>query len=79
MLNRMFGSPSTREKGAFGRNMAAELRSGNFVRISDWTTGTGVLRLGIPYRTDGVVRIEIHHAESFPLSPQVIWGLDEVR
>ncbi|HPU30844.1 MAG TPA: hypothetical protein PLM71_11090 [Syntrophorhabdaceae bacterium] len=79
MLSRTFGSAVTREKGVFGPNIAAELRNGNFIGTSDWSTPTGILRLGIPYRLDGIVRIEIQHAESFPLSTHVNWGLEEVK
>jgi hypothetical protein len=77
-LNREFGSPTTQETGSFGPNVARELRAGTFVRISDWKTPTGVLRLGIPRRLDGVVRIEVQHAQSFPLSGHVSWSVEEI-
>jgi hypothetical protein len=78
-LNREFGSPTTQETGSFGPNLARDLRAGTFVRVSDWKTPTGVLRLGIPRRLDGVVRIEVQHAQSFPLSGHVSWGIEEIQ
>lgn len=78
-LTRTFGTPVTQEKGEFGPNIVSDLRNNAFVRISDWTTPTGTLRLGIPRRLDGIVRIEVQHAESFPLSYLTPWGLEEVQ
>ncbi|MCX8110337.1 MAG: hypothetical protein N3D15_03690 [Syntrophorhabdaceae bacterium] len=78
-LTRTFGAPVTQEKGEFGPNIVSDLRNNTFVRISDWTTPYGTLRLGIPRRLDGIVRIEVQHAESFPLSYLTPWGLEEVQ
>jgi len=78
-MNREFGAATTQEVGVFGPNLAQDLRDGKFVRTSDWKTPTGVLRLGIPRRLDGIVRIEVQHAQSFPMSGYVSWGLEEIQ
>jgi len=78
-LNRELGAATTQEISVFGPNLAQDLRDGKFVRISDWKTPTGVLRLGIPRRLDGIVRIEVQHAQSFPMSGYVSWSLEDVQ
>jgi hypothetical protein len=78
-LNREFGAATTQEIGVFSPNLAGDLRNGKFIRISDWKTPTGILRLGIPRRLDGIVRIELQHAQSFPMSGYVSWSLEDVQ
>jgi hypothetical protein len=78
-LNREFGAATTQEVGAFSPSLAQDLRDGKFIRISDWKTPAGVLRLGIPRRLDGIVRIEAQHAQSFPMSGYVSWSVEEIQ
>ena len=75
-----FGSPAaTFDDGTWGPGFARDLAAGRFIRITEWTTPYGTLRLGIPRRLDGVARIEIHHARGFASPRDTIWGLDELR
>lgn len=76
-LVQRLGSPANfREKGSFGPKLASDLREGAFLRVYDWTVGEGVLRLGIPRRLDGLIRIEIQFASEFPTEPEISWGLE---
>ena len=75
-----FGAPAmTFDDGAWGPGFARDLAAGRFIRITEWATPYGIVRLGIPRRLDGVARIEIHHARGFGSPRDTIWGLDELR
>jgi len=75
-----FGNPSLAfEEGNFGPAMVVDLNAGRFVRVMEWRTQAGTLRLGIPRRLDGRLRIEIQHAAGFPPPRDLSWGLDIVR
>lgn len=75
-----YGRPaSTFEEGTFAPGYAGLIATGRLVRIAEWKTDRGTLRLGIPRRTDGAVRIEIHHARTFPGPRDPGWGLDSLR
>jgi hypothetical protein len=77
---RAFGNPGRfRETGDFGPALAADLNAGRFVRIAQWDTQTGVLRLGIPRRLDGMVRIEFQHARSLPGLGHALWSVEQVK
>ena len=71
-----YGAPTfTFEEGAWGPGYATDLAAARFVRVSEWATPYGVLRLGVPRRLDGVARIEVHHLPR-SLSPRDTgWGL----
>ncbi|MBF0609869.1 MAG: hypothetical protein G8345_14095 [Magnetococcales bacterium] len=78
-IMRRLGPPTiTNDLGRFGPNMRAELFAGTFARLAQWPVKGGVLRLGIPRRLDGQVRIEIQTASSFPSPRQANWGLERV-
>lgn len=79
VLIRRYGAPISQEKGVFEPGMADELRAGRFLRISDWHTPAGVIRLGIPRRMDGRIRIEVVYASSFPLSAIMGWGFEDIQ
>jgi hypothetical protein len=80
MLIERFGRPATTfEEGAFGANFAKDLAAGRLIRIAEWNTERGVVRLGIPRRLDGVARIEIHHARAFGSPRDTAWGLEAIR
>lgn len=75
-----YGRPaSTFEEGSFAAGYAGLIAAGRLVRIAEWKTERGTLRLGIPRRTDGAVRIEVHHARTFPGPRDPAWGLDSLR
>ena len=75
-----FGRPSASfEEGAFGADFARDVASGRLIRVTEWRTDRGVLRLGIPRRLDGVARIEVHHAAGFPSPRDTGWGLETGR
>lgn len=75
-----FGNPSSVfEEGSFSPSLAADVNSGNFIRIMEWTTASGRLRFGIPRRMDGQVRIEIQHARSFGPPRDTLWSIETVR
>lgn len=72
-----FGRPaSTFESGTFSAAYAGDVLAGRLVRIAEWRTDRGTLRLGLPRRLDGTVRIEIHHAAAFASPREPGWGLD---
>ncbi len=67
------------EEGGFSDNIRNELRSGTFKRILEWQTASGVLRFGIPDRTDGQVRMEIIHANNFASGENNFWSTEALR
>tara|TARA_R110002072_G_scaffold204033_1_gene362063 strand:+ start:6501 stop:8732 length:2232 start_codon:yes stop_codon:yes gene_type:complete len=75
-----YGPPINRiEEGEFSSSLGADLRSGRFTRIIDWETKTGKLRFGIPFRTDGQVRMELIHASNFPTGENNFWSIEQLR
>ncbi len=79
MLDR-FGSPSlTVDEGALGATFVADLNAARLIRVMEWQFDTGRLRLGIPRRLDGQVRIEIQYARSFGAPRDTAWSVEAVR
>lgn len=79
-LIRELGSPArTYETGEFGANLVADINNQRLIRITEWNTGRGVIRFGIPRRLDGMVRMEIQHRTAFPPQGDTLWSIDEVR
>jgi len=79
-LSKVYGKPSSVfETGDFTDDLSNQLRQGGFVRIQEWNTADGVLRLGIPQRLDNQVRIEVQHKVSFPSPGQGQWSIDAVE
>ena len=75
-----FGRPATTfEEGEFGANFARGVAAGRLIRIAEWNTDRGVIRLGIPRRLDGAARIEIHHARAFASPRDTAWGMEAIR
>jgi len=75
-----YGNPSDfYEKGELGIGLLSDIRSGRFVRLTEWSRPGGVIRFGIPRRLDGQVRMEIQFAESFPPFNETLWSLEEVK
>jgi hypothetical protein len=80
LLLERFGNPAFAiEQGEFSASFAAEVNSGRLVRLMEWPTEAGWLRLGIPRRLDGQVRIEVQHARSFPPPGDTLWSVESVR
>ncbi len=79
MLDR-FGRPSsTFEEGTIGSTFVADLNANRVVRMMEWPTESGKLRLGIPRRLDGQIRIEVQHAKSYGAPRDSLWGIDELH
>ena len=75
-----YGNPTlTFEEGAIGPTFVADLNAGRVIRTMEWQTESGKLRLGIPRRLDGQVRIEIQHASGFGAPRDSLWSIDAVR
>ena len=79
MLDAYGRADVTHERGDFGPQLADRLAEGTFVRIMEWYRSDGVLRLGIPARLDGQVRIEIQFAHELPPPAISRWSLMPVR
>ena len=76
----VFGAPTTTfDEGAWSTAYARDVAAGKLIRITEWATPTGVLKLGIPRRLDGVARIEVHHARTSASPRDTNWGLEAVR
>ncbi|MBL8515741.1 MAG: hypothetical protein JNM76_02130 [Betaproteobacteria bacterium] len=74
------GRPATTfEQGAFSAQYANDIASGALVRIAEWVTDAGTLRVGLPRRLDGLARIEIIHAPSFGSPRDTQWGIETIR
>lgn len=74
-----YGSPVfTLEEGSWSASYANDLAAGRLIRVSEWATPHGVLRLGLPRRLDGVARIEVQHTRASRSPRDLVWGL-EVR
>lgn len=79
-LVRLYGSPDrVVEDSNFTANLAQDLRDGDFRRIVEWQRPNGVLRFGIPARLDGLVRMELQFARSFPNIGDPFWSLHNIR
>jgi hypothetical protein len=79
MLDRFGPAMLNFEDGAIGPSFVADLNMNRVVRIMQWTTQAGMLRLGIPRRLDGQARMEIQHAARFGPPRDAMWGLESVR
>lgn len=76
----IYGRPSaTFARGDFAGDVARDIASGDLIRLVEWRTDTGVLRLGIPRRLDGAIRIELQHARSFRPPSHTLWSVEELR
>jgi hypothetical protein len=81
LMSRKYGSPSSfYEKGEISQNLSQDLSKGTFSRIYEWLLPQGgILRLGIPARVDGVIRIEVQYADSFPPYNYSFWSLETIK
>ena len=79
LIDRLGRPTGTFEQGTFGPGYANDVATGRLIRIAEWATDRGVIRLGIPKRLDGMVRIEVHHARGFASPRDTAWGIEAVR
>ena len=74
----LYGVPEIQiEEGDFTANLRADLNRDAFRRLYEWKTDNGPLRLGIPSRLDGQIRMEITHAKAFPAGYGNGWSYEE--
>lgn len=78
ILIQRYGTPEVFERGEFGADFVQQINSNELIRISEWRTPEGTLRLGLPRRTDGTVRIELQYAGRFPPPGQTRWSVEQV-
>lgn len=75
-----FGSPGmTFDEGVLSPTFIADLSAGRVSRVMEWQFDSGRLRLGIPRRLDGQVRIEIQYASSFGAPRDAAWSIDTLK
>jgi hypothetical protein len=75
-----YGRPSFNfERGDFTANLVDDINADRLIRITEWATNDGIIRLGIPRRLDGQVRIEAQHATAFPPPGNTRWSIEQVR
>lgn len=80
ILYQRLGTPDVQlDKGAFSHTIAGDMVAGKFKRLDEWKMPDGLLRFGIPARTDGQVRIEVIYAKSFPPYSDNHWGEEDLR
>lgn len=79
MLAERYGPPETTvEQGDILATLQQDVDDGRLVRVYEWRTGEGRLRLGIPRRLDGQVRLEIHHARTHRPLRDPNWSLEQL-
>lgn len=81
-LAKRYGQPSDAfSEGDFTGDIAAKVSTGELVRATEWRGPGGPLRLFIPRRLDGLLRVEIHHAATFqPITVNSVGaGVDQIR
>ncbi len=66
-------------EGEVGGEIATAVNRGRFIDLSEWVVGENRIRLGIPRRLDGQVRIEIQHAHQFGPPRETRWSIEAVR
>lgn len=79
ILIQRYGNPQTFDRGEFSANLANDISLDRFIRLSEWRTPSGVVRLGLPRRLDRTVRIEVQHAAAFPPPTRTQWSIERVR
>jgi hypothetical protein len=79
MIN-YFGDPSRfYEMGKISDRLFNDINDGSFIRLYEWDTSYGIIRLGIPRRLDRKIEIEIQYAKEFPPVSYTLWGMEEVK
>ena len=76
ILIQKYGVPETFERGEFSDNLSEDINRLGVIRVAEWPTEAGIIRLGIPRRLDRKVRIEIQHASQFPPPTMTLWSIE---
>jgi len=75
-----YGKPTDfYEEGDPSGDIITQVNRGSFIRIREWHRKDGILRLGIPRRIDGQVRIELQYRKKFPPPTDTFWSIEEIR
>jgi len=76
-LLQKYGQPDAFfSRGDFSTNLIADVAASRFIHVLEWKRDGGILRFGIPSRTDGKVRMELQFASSFPALQDSHWSMD---
>ena len=78
-LTSVYGRPTVFERGEIGRNISDDIQNGSFIYIAEWDLPDGRIRMGIPERLDGQVRLEVQYQTSFPPVDETDWSITDVR
>lgn len=79
MLIERYGPPqNTVEQGEVLATLRQDVDEGSLVRLYEWPLEGGTLRLGIPRRLDGNVRIEIQFAREHRSPRDPNWSLEQL-
>lgn len=78
-LSRSFGDPQTFEQGEFSDDLFDDVNAGQFIFNSEWRVDGGILRLGIPRRLDGLVRMEVQYAKALPPVAETLWSVESLN
>ncbi len=79
IMIRTLGAPDEFwEQGEIGQNFVKDINSGKVIRVYEWHMSHGKLRLGIPRRLDGRVRIEIQYASDFAPYTHLNWSVENL-
>ncbi len=79
LISQHHGAPRrVMEEGQFANDPTGEIKSGRVVRLYEWRLPSGTLRLGIPARMDGALRIEMRHQRHLPSMNDPYWSKEEV-
>ncbi|MBC8412870.1 hypothetical protein H8E50_04265 [bacterium] len=78
---KMMGQPSQIvEKGEYTASLLEDISARRFVRLMEWQTQSGVLRLGIPERLDGRLRVEaVYSGNQIKPLKETRWAVDEIQ
>lgn len=80
LLIRRYGSPArTFEQGRITASYAADIGAGRLILNTEWDTIAGTIRLGLPRRLDGRVRIEVQLAPAFAPARDTAWSIRSVN
>lgn len=72
-----YGAPTeVYETGNYGPKLAEDLRAGLFARSAEWVMPDGTLRLGLPRRLDGRLRVEVQWSGNPGRLRDQLWGLN---
>jgi len=78
-LTRDYGRPHVVEQGQIiNGNVREAILDGEFIYLAEWVLPDGDLRLGIPVRLDGQIRLEVQYKAAFPSAGDTDWSINDV-